>query len=156
MAELLIKLIDHIHPDPGKNRRGAYKKGMIIISFDDGHVWGRNESKQQWIADGNSAETWHGKTFILKLPNISLSKVSDLALDQDVDDAGAPMPLESDGKPQSYRRRNWQLLVDLLPTPLDIQLASDGEITIPENQIVGQLRAQIKRIRDNAQFTGLD
>ena len=43
MAELLIKLIDHIHSDPVKDRSGAYKRGDVVVVMPDGHEWGREE-----------------------------------------------------------------------------------------------------------------
>ena len=54
MAEILIKAIDFTHPDPDIDRVGSYKKGMIVFVKDDGYIWGRKQSKQQWLADGRA------------------------------------------------------------------------------------------------------
>lgn len=49
MAELLIKAIDHIHPDPETDRRGAYKKGDIVLVMPDGHSWGNKEGPPLFV-----------------------------------------------------------------------------------------------------------
>jgi hypothetical protein len=43
MARLLVKAIDHTHPDPDKDKRGAYKRGDVVAVRDDDHVWGASE-----------------------------------------------------------------------------------------------------------------
>lgn len=43
MAEILIKATDATHPDPAKDRRGCYKRGMPVVVMPDGHPWGAEE-----------------------------------------------------------------------------------------------------------------
>lgn len=130
-----------------------YDKGMIVVIFEDGHTWGRLESKQQWIAEGNSADTWpsQGKFVIIKIPTVLADKARGLLEHQEEDDLGNPF-IDTDGKPIIYRRRRWKLLADSLPAAIRNTLATNGEITVT----VAQIRNYLKRIRDNAQFTGLD
>ncbi|HTG44144.1 MAG TPA: hypothetical protein VK633_06395 [Verrucomicrobiae bacterium] len=44
MAELLVKAVDATNPDPMKDARGCYKRGMPVVVFDDGHEWGDQEN----------------------------------------------------------------------------------------------------------------
>ena len=66
MAELLIKLIDYTHPDPEVDRRGAYKAGMVVAVKPDGHLWGRKESKAQWLLDNMPEQDWPEKFGIMR------------------------------------------------------------------------------------------
>lgn len=43
MARLLIKVEEYTHPDPDIDRRGAYKRGDVVVIMPDGHVWGGAE-----------------------------------------------------------------------------------------------------------------
>ena len=38
MAQLLIMAEDHTHPDPVKDQRGCYKRGMVVEVFEDTKV----------------------------------------------------------------------------------------------------------------------
>lgn len=49
MAEILVKAVDAVHPDPEKDRRGAYKKGDIVLAMPDGHVWGSGEGPPTFV-----------------------------------------------------------------------------------------------------------
>jgi hypothetical protein len=153
MCEILIFVRNNTHIDPEKDRRGCYKRGMPVCVFEDGHTWGREESKQQWIAEGNLAATWpgQGKFVILKIPGVLAAEARALIDHQMEDDAGVPI-LNPDGSPKAYRRRRWQLLADSLPLAVRNTLASTGEYAAT----VLQVRAYLTRIRDAAQYTGLD
>lgn len=152
MCEILIKIDDRINPDPEINRR-CYKKGMAVAVFEDGHTWGRLESKQQWIAEGNTAASWpsQGIFVIVKIPTVLAAKAQALLEHQTEDDLGNPL-VDADGRPIVYRHRRFKLFVDDIPLAVRNTLATNGEITVT----VAQIRAYLKRIRDNAQFTGLD
>ena len=152
MAELLIKAKNYVDPDPDMDRRDSYKKGMIICVKPDGYPWGRLESKQQWLLEGNDAADWHNKTVIVKILGLDPAIVADIVFIQDVDDTGAPMPLDINGTPQRYRRRAWHLLIDNIPAGIKTTLQTDGEVTVTKLQV----RDYLKRIRNNDQYTGLD
>lgn len=40
MARLLVKAVDHQHPDPKIDQVGAYKRGDVVVVMPDDHVWG--------------------------------------------------------------------------------------------------------------------
>jgi len=153
MCELLIFAKNNTHLDSEKDRRGCYKRGMPVVVFEDGHTWGREESKQQWIAEGNPAADWpgQGRFVLLKLPGVPAAKAQALLDHQTEDDAGTPL-LNPDGSPITFRRRRWQLSVDSTPLAVRNTLDSTGEYTTT----VSAIRNYMKRLRDNAQFTGLD
>lgn len=43
MARLLVKAVDYTHTDPEIDKRGAYKRGDVVVVMPDGHVWGNAE-----------------------------------------------------------------------------------------------------------------
>lgn len=47
--EILVKAEDHTHPDPEKDRRGAYKKGDVVVVMADGHPWGAKEGPPRFV-----------------------------------------------------------------------------------------------------------
>lgn len=153
MAEILIKASNMTNSDPIKDRRGCYKRGMPVVVFEDGHTWGRLESKQQWIAEGNTAASWpsQGVFVIVKIPPVPAAKARSILEHQEEDDLGFPM-VDANGNPTTYRRRRWILLVDSIPAAIRNTLIANGEVTVT----VAQIRNYLKRIRDNAQFIGLD
>src|SRR4030067_1738371 len=153
MCEILIFAKNNTNPDPEKDRRGCYKRGMPVVVFEDGHVWGREESKQVWITKGKPAADGpgQGKFVILKIPGVLAAKAQELISHQVEDDAGTPL-FDPNGIPIAFRRRRWQLLVDSIPLAVRNTLASTGEYNAP----VAQIRSYLKRIRDAAQNTGLD
>ena len=142
MCQFLVYTNNNTHPDPVKNRRGCYKRGMAPVIYEDDHTWGREESKQVWIAEGLDSAAWPGQgiVFIIKLPLTPADILREICNDQTVDDAG----IDFGG---TYRRRQCQLRVDSLPPPVRNAIARDGEIT--------SNRAQIKplliRLRDGAE-----
>ena len=66
MAELLIKAVDATHSDPAKDARGCYKRGDVVVAFEDGHQWGRLESLPPEKG---------GKFVIVKIPGVTLSEL---------------------------------------------------------------------------------
>lgn len=66
MAELLVKAIDATHSDPEKDARGCYKRGDVVVAFDDGHEWGRLE-----VLPPDKG----GKFVIVKLPGVTLEQL---------------------------------------------------------------------------------
>jgi hypothetical protein len=71
MAEVLVKAIDHIHPDPDIDRQGAYKAGDVVDVRPDGFVWGNEERLPKFIVVKipgvdpatieNYRDSWHKK-----------------------------------------------------------------------------------------------
>lgn len=161
MCEILVFARNNTNPDPEKDRRGCYKRGDPVLVFEDGHTWGREESKQQWISEGNPANTWpnEGKFLLFKLPGIPAEKALEMMSEQMEDDSGtptfSPVPL-AEPLPQTYRRRRWWLDIDSLTTPIKNALATDGEFTFSKPSDFARARSAIKRKRDNAQYNGLD
>ena len=142
MCEALFCIRTNIHPDPIKDRRGCYKRGMAPVAYEDGHTWGRDESKQVWIAEGRDPAQWPGQgvRFIMKLPGTPANTLREMGDVQMVDDGG----IDFNG---IYRRRQCHLQIDSLPPPMRNAILRDGEIT--------SNRAQIKplliRLRDGAE-----
>lgn len=46
----------------------AKTDGTPITVQPDGHVWGRKESLKQWLASGETRESWHGLTRVIQVP----------------------------------------------------------------------------------------
>jgi len=151
VCEILFFAKDRTHADPIKDRRGSWKRGYPVVVFDDGHVWGREESKQQWISEGNLAADWpnQGTFVIVKITGLSADRVRDIIAPQEVDDAGLvyiPGPIADPKPPYTFRRRGWRVLVASLPAGIRATLAAEGEVTVTRTQV----RNYIQRIRDAA------
>jgi len=151
MAEVLIFAGNNTHPDPEKDRRGCYKRGQPVVVFEDGHVWGREESKKVWIAEGRDPTLWpgQGRFIIIKLPGVPASRAQALINEQTEDDTGTETG-------RVYRRRRWRVLLDDLPAPVRTTLINDGEYVADTAAKRQAVRDRIKRIRDAVQYTGLD
>lgn len=112
MAEILVKATDHTHPDPQKDRRGAYKRGYPVVVMPDGHKWGRKERLPLFV--------------VLRLPGVSVQKMRkylEPTYTPEVDPDGIPIG-------NIYRRRQWQLRWEDLPQTAKDRLKADGELTI--------------------------
>lgn len=140
MCEILIFAGNNTHVDPEKDRRGCWKRGYPVVVKEDGHQWGAEEGLPKFV--------------LIKIPGIPAVKAEALLYPQVVDDAGIPtyenavgaFPLRA-----IYRRREWRLSWQSLPSGIQNTLSTVGNITVT----VSQIRNYLKRIRDNAQFTGL-
>jgi len=108
MAEILVKAVDHTHPDPQKDQQGAYKRGMAVVVMNDGHAWGREEGLP--------------KFWIIKIPDISKATVEKY-IQPDTDDSDPENPV-------IRRRRLWKLVWEELPQGAKDKLASTGTLTI--------------------------
>lgn len=148
MAELLVKKIDFVNPDPEIDRIGAWKSGMVIVVQENNHLWGIKESKQAWIAAGNNGADWHDKTFILKLPTKTVLSVQTFLQEQYVDDSGNSTD-SADGTKNRYRRREWHFEWTQIPQSMIDTINSTGELTLSTNGQINQVKAYMKRIRDN-------
>jgi hypothetical protein len=112
MAEILIKARDHTHPDPIKDQRGAYKRGMPVVVMPDGHEWGASEDLPAFV--------------VLRLPGISVERVQQFLEPIEVEETvegQAP-------RPRMIRRRLWQISWADLPAGARSRLESSGALTI--------------------------
>ena|SRR3972149_5972771 len=108
MAEILVKAIDATHPDPDKDRRGCYKRGMPVVVMDDGHEWGKEERLPKFV--------------IIKIPLTSKDKIMKY-----ID----PEPgLDVEGNIIIDRRRMWKIRLADLPLLARNKLQLSGELTI--------------------------
>jgi hypothetical protein len=55
-----------------------FRHGDPLYVAEDGHGWGRYESKQQWIAEGLGAHNWPGGFLIIKIPKVPAAALNDL------------------------------------------------------------------------------
>ena len=108
MAEMLVKAIDATHPNPDKDRRGCYKRGMPVVVMDDGHEWGKEERLPKFV--------------IIKIPLTSKDKIMKY-----ID----PEPgLDVEGNIIIDRRRMWKIRLADLPLLARNKLQLSGELTI--------------------------
>lgn len=145
--ELLLCARNDQLSDPVKERRCSFKAGHVIAVKEDGAMWGRLESKQQWIAEGNLAVEWpnQGRLVIVKIPGPTAARALALLDEQTEDDLGVVGGL-------SFRKRRWRVRLGLVPPGIVAALTANGEVTVT----VAQIRAFITRFRDDAVFAGLD
>lgn len=154
MCEILLCARNDTHiTDPVKERLRAFKAGHVIVVQEDGATWGRLESKQQWIAEGNAAVSWpnQGRLVIVKIPPVPAAKALALLAEATEDDAGAAV-VDVNGRPLCFRKRRWRLRLGLVPQAIIDALTADGEATVTRLQI----RNFITRFRDDAVYVGLD
>ena len=114
MAEILVKAIDAIHPDPVKDLRGCYKRGDVVDVRPDGFKWGNGE---QWPMFAK-----------VKIPGLDPATVKQF-MDSEMGDG---FVIAAD---VVVRRRKWNILVDNIPLIIKQQLQTSGEITVTLTQI---------------------
>lgn len=115
-AEALVFMGNNTHPDPEKDRRGCWKRGMIVVLKPGGHPWGARE---------DPALATPPRTFaVLRFQGIALRRLEKYLAEQ-MDDAGGVL-LE----PVRYRRRLWQIQHAELPLRARNIIATTGFLTI--------------------------
>lgn len=114
MAEALIVARDNTNPDPEKDRRGCYKRGMPVVVFEDHHTWGREESLLTWVNETRNPSDWPSKFYLFKFPGIPAARIRYLIDPQYTTDSGIILSGPS-GESQVYRRRALCTHIDLLP-----------------------------------------
>ena len=126
--------------------------GMTVDVKNDGAIWGRMESKQQWISEGNDANFWpnQGQFVILKLPLVPTARALALLEPQFETDAGLAL-FDLQG-PKRFRARRWRLMIDALPQNARNILTATGEYTTT----FAAIRTFIRRFRDGVQYQGFD
>lgn len=127
MAELLVKAKHTLYGDVEK-QKGIWRRGDVIDVRPDGFEWGRQEYKANWIASGETPESWHGQTFLVKIPGVAVAKVETILEGED-DESG-----------KILRRRKKYLAVDATPQQIKDKVGNDYEITVTPLQIKNFLR----------------
>ena len=141
MCEILIFAGNNTHPDPEVDRRGSWKRGYPVVVKEDGHEWGAEERLPKFV--------------VVKIPGAPAAKVEAFLASQMVDDAGVPVYeniINAQPSRGVYRRKAWWVAWASLPVNIQNTLQTSGTITVT----VAQIRSYLRRIRDDAQFTGLD
>lgn len=106
MAEILIKFGDQ------GLLVGGFKHGDPIAVREDGHEWGRCESKEVWIAQGNDPAFWPGSFVMLKIPGTPAAQI--------------PQFVDSHADGARQRANNFELF-GLGLTPGDVVTATRGQ-----------------------------
>lgn len=114
MAELLIKVISAVNPDPIKDQRGCYKRGDIVDVRPDNFEWGKEEGLPTFVK--------------VKILGLAVSTVKQF-MESEVGD-GFVIPLET-----VVRRRKWNVLVDNVPAQIKQTLLTTGEVTVTLTQV---------------------
>jgi hypothetical protein len=96
-----------------------WQRGDIVTVQEDGHVWGREESKAAWIASGGLAAEWPGGYFLLKVPGRTAVDFAALYLAPWVDASGQI----------TIARSAWQFRVDDLSSTELRKFEEAGEYT---------------------------
>lgn len=125
MAELLLQLVDQTNPEPARDLLDSFKRGMTILIKPDGGPWGRMESIEVWVADGNDPDDWHRQTAIIKIPAASEEDVSYL-----LESASSVI----DEQLVTTRRRSWRSNLDALPVPVRNTIDRDFVYTTTKMQ----------------------
>ena len=115
---------------------------MPVVIFDDGHTWGRDESKQVWIAEGRDPALWPGQGMwvILKITGVSAASLRSICDEQTESDAGIDTG-------DIFRRRRCHIILDALTAKTRNDLTTQGEATVTRAQV----RPFLVRIRDGAE-----
>jgi len=136
-CEILVKATNATHQDTEEDRRGCYKRGMMVLAMPDGHIWGTRERLPHFV--------------VIKIPGVPVERVLKYFAHQF-------QGTDAQGNPINYRRRLWQIRWADLPLAARNKLASSGELTIKVGTYAGaydytweQLKIFIRNL-----LTGLD
>lgn len=69
MAVLLVKTAIGEAGQPGR-----YHDGDVVAVLPDDHVFGRMESLDVWVAEGNTPSSWPGGFAIIELPDLTVEE----------------------------------------------------------------------------------
>lgn len=136
MPVLLIKAVDHSHPDPVIDRQHCEKRGMVVSHYPDGYVFGSKMGLPN---------------FVQLQVDLDDEELAALLAGQYEDDNGLPqgIPAAEGIVPVLYRIRAYRVDIDNLPASVRTGLSNNGLSTA----LGAQLRPHLKRIRDNSVFT---
>jgi hypothetical protein len=110
MAEILVKAVDAIHPDPVKDLRGCYKRGDVIGVAPNGWAWGALEQ----LAPVNG-----GQFVIVKITDVTRTQVLNWVRNN--------WQCEIDGVDSNVRRRRVRIDTQLLPASVRNALNNTGQ-----------------------------
>lgn len=135
MAKLLLHAVGR---NAGDNF--GWQVGMIVDIKPDTHVWGSAETLPTF---------WK-----VNLPGVDPDAIRDLLEPQIVDDAGNPnMHPVIPGKQVAFRRKQWKADTARIPAQIIDTLNTVGEVTF-DGVTLNQIRNALRRIRDDAAYTG--
>jgi len=118
MALFLIYDRNNTNPDPEKDQRGCYKRGMIVQVLDDTHHDGNlvaNPIQPPWI--------------LVRVTGVTLNQVMKYMQPQLAD---TPNP---DGVYPVVRRRLYRVLVDTIPASIRNQLIANRYVEVTLSQV---------------------
>lgn len=127
MAEFLIRNVDNTNPDPIKNIERCYKRGDLVLVRSDGHIWGRRESKQQWLAEGLAEADWPNRYVIIKIPDLTIEVARRFVGERFI---------------VVRRRRLFRVLLNELPQNVKNKLTADGEYTANLAKVKNYIRSK--------------
>jgi hypothetical protein len=113
MCEVLIRAITN---GPTGDH---WQRGDIVTVQEDGHVWGREETKAAWVASGGLPAEWPGGYYLLKVPGRAAADFAALYLAPWVDATATVM----------IARSVWHFLIDGLSDAERAKLDAAGEYT---------------------------
>lgn len=122
MAEILIKAISAVNPDPAKDLRGSYKRGDPVVVMPDGHQWGTEE----------------------RLPKFVVVRITGLSVDQ----ARKYVLPDLDLSGSIRRKRLYRLLVDDVPNAIKTQLRNTGFVVVSFEQVRNYIENKVTLLRE--------
>jgi len=138
MAEFLVFAENRVRLDvPPEASTALLKRGDITEVRPDGFVWGREESKAVWVAEGRDPTLWPGKTILIKVPGMPVParhKIvrghTRLAVVTDPE-FNAPDPQDRYITQHKYV---WRVNLRSIPPQARKRLVQDREITVTRAQ----------------------
>jgi len=124
------------------------KRGDVVEVQRDGFVWGREESKSQWVSEGRDPASWKGLLYVVKVPGMPLRGLRDKAVLHADRSVNVDDPIfGNDGVDATTRitthRYQWRINLALLSPAEIAELEDAGQITLTT--------ARFRRVMDNKQ-----
>jgi hypothetical protein len=120
VAEILVRAADSVHPDPGVDAVGCYKRGDPVVVMPDGHPWG-------------VAELDPARFYVIRLPGVPVA-----ALLRYLAPETHPTERGPDGRPRIVRRRRWH--AQGTPETWKRELSTRGQIRRTWEEVRGYIR----------------
>lgn len=126
MCELLFRGKDNgTGPD-------HWRRGDLVTIQEDGHVWGKYETRAAWVAAGESPALWPQDFFLLRIPGLSVGRASRF--------------IERWTDPGALGGRSvWRLLIAEIPQSIRDILLATGMLTVGVDITRAQLAARLRR-----------
>jgi len=138
MAELLIKAIDFVNPDPDEDKRGSYKRGDVVVVREDGAPWGAKESL---------APSSGGKFSIVKLAGETVASLTQFCLAETTSVFVADLNANADILDTC---RRWRLNIDELPAGIITAMTTPGSANLPLATLLAALERKVDGVRGDA------